>query len=105
MGDERNDTHTLLWRVSHLEEELRDLRADMREQLTQHRTVTDAVIHQVREQLHEDYLTQAGARNEFITRGEVSHRDDLRRQWPITLATGAAATAAIVQAITLIFLK
>jgi hypothetical protein len=56
-------------------------------------------IFDLRKELHGDYLNEAQMKNVFFTREERDREAAIRRDWPTRVFAGAAAIAAIVDAI------
>lgn len=80
---------------------LRELRAELHQQIAETRVAGDAVNRELRTMIKDQYLTVERAHNEFVGRGEPEKRAESRREWLLVVAAGLAGVAAIVQVIAL----
>lgn len=97
-----NDPHTIAYRVGEAERLLRELRAELHEQIAETRVAGDAVNRELRTMIKDQYLTVERAHNEFVGRGEPERRAEGRREWLLVLAAGLAGIAATVQVVVLV---
>lgn len=54
---------------------------------------------ELRQELHRDYLNEAQMKNVFFSREERDREAAIRRDWPTRMFAGAAAIAAILDAV------